>query len=97
MGSIAMPAVPIREEIHLEIDDAKLSEEDILTNTFPTVGDEEAEKVHVDENQMTVEESGAIVRPAIALRDIGMHGQLDTGSVIQDSGLMVSAAVAIRN
>ena len=97
MGSMAMPAVAIREEIHLEMDDAQFSEENVFTDTLPTVGEVETQRVQLHENNISVNESGAIVRPVIALRGREAHGQLDINSMVQDSGSTVSAAMAIRN
>ena len=93
-----MPVVPIREEIHVEINDDQLSEEIIFPHTSVNADDEEIERVQLDDNEVTVDESGAIVRPVIALwDDMDSHGKLDVESMVQDSGSMFSAAVAIRN
>ena len=65
MGAIAIPVLAVREEIILEIDDEQPTLEE---NGFKDHDREEPEKLHPEENQITVEESGATVRPVIALR-----------------------------
>ena len=65
MGAIAIAVLPIREEINLEIDDEGPIEQDTQTN----IEDEEQERLPPDDNQIIVDESGAIARPAVALWD----------------------------
>ena len=65
MGGIAIPVIPIREDINLEIDEEVNDSEDVSDMN----GIEEQEILHLEENQISVDESGASVRPAVALRD----------------------------
>ena len=65
MGGIAIPVIPIREDINLEIDEGANDSEEVLD----TNGIEEQEILQPEENQISVDESGASVRPAVALRD----------------------------
>ena len=65
MGGIAIPVVPIREDINLEIDEESNHHEN--ANEMNDI--EEPGILQPEENQVTVEDSGASVRPAIALRD----------------------------
>jgi len=65
MGAIAIAVLPIREEINLEIDDEGPIEQDTQMNNE----DEEPERFHPDDNQISVDESGAMAKPAIALWD----------------------------
>ena len=65
MGGIAIPVVPIREDINLEIDEESNHHEN--ANEMNDI--EEPGILQPEENQVTVDDSGASVRPAIALRD----------------------------
>ena len=66
MGAIAIAVLPIREEINLEIDEEGPTEQDMDMNNE----DEEAQRSHPpDDSQIMVDESGAMARPVIALRD----------------------------
>ena len=65
MGGIAIPVIPIREDINLEIDEGANDSEEVLDMN----GIEEQEILQPEENQISVDESGASVRPAVALRD----------------------------
>ena len=65
MGGIAIPVVPIREDINLEIDEESNHQESI--NEMNDI--EEPGILQPEENKVTVDDSGASVRPVIALRD----------------------------
>ena len=65
MGGIAIPVIPIREDINLEIDDEQNHYDDV-----DEMNDmEEPGMLQPEENQITVDESGASVRPVVALRE----------------------------
>ena len=65
MGGIAIPVVPIREDINLEIDE----ESNYQENDNELNDNDEPGILQPEENQVTVDDSGASVRPVIALRD----------------------------
>ena len=68
MGGIAIPVVPIREDINLEIDE-EVNDSEYVSDMN---GIEEQEILHPEENQVSVDESGACVRPVIALRNLNI-------------------------
>ena len=65
MGGIAIPVVPIREEINLELDEEENQDETVMKMNDI----EEPGMLQPEESQISVDETGAIVRPVVALRD----------------------------
>ena len=75
MGGIPIAVLPIREEINLETDDDRMMKEDMYTKPIEILDDEEPERLRLDENQITVDESGGSVRAVIALRNDDAYSQ----------------------
>ena len=73
MGAIAIPVLPIREEINLELKEDQREDNDLFLKSNSSMEDEEPEMVNHVENQHSVDESGACVRPVIALRNLNIQ------------------------
>ena len=65
MGGIAIPVVPIREEINIELEEEPNQDESVMEMNDI----EEPGIIQPDESQISVDESGASVRAVVALRD----------------------------
>ena len=72
-GSLAMPAIALRETSLFEIDDAEVVEEEDIANDptrMTNNEDKEAPIAYNDDLQGKVEESGAVAWAATAIRDM---------------------------
>ena len=72
MGAIAIPVLPIREEINLELKEDQREDNDLFLKSNSSMEEEEPEIVNHVESQHSVDESGACVRPVIALRNLNI-------------------------
>lgn len=72
MGAIAIPVRPIREEINLELKEDQREGKDLFLKSNSSMEEEEPEIVNHVEGQHSVDESGACVRPVIALRNLNI-------------------------
>ena len=73
MGAIAIPVLAVREEINLELKEDQRENNDLFLKSNSSMEDEEPEMVTHVENQHSVDESGACVRPVIALRNLNIQ------------------------
>ena len=73
---MAMPVVAIREANQFDDNEGVLDEDD-FNNTATGFLDKEIDIFRTTEGQVSVGESGAIARPAIAIRDIELRPAYD--------------------
>ena len=74
-----MPAVAIREANQFGDNEGVLDEDD-FKNTATGFLDKEADIFRANESQVSVAESGAIARPAVAIRDIELRPAYEIGN-----------------
>ena len=74
-----MPAVAIREANQFDDNEGVLDEDD-FNNTATGFLDKESDIFRANECQVSVGESGAIARPAVAIRDIELRPAYEIGN-----------------